>query len=67
MKRILALVLVVAMICAIALTVASCGATVECSVCGEKYNENQGETMEILGEKVYMCPDCVEAAQGLLG
>ena len=65
MKRILALALVIAMICVVALTITSCGAKVECDACGKEYYENQGKTIEMFGEKGYFCPDCAEDLDAL--
>ncbi len=65
MKKILALVLALVMILSLALTITSCGKKVPCTSCGEEYSENKMEKEEILGETIYMCPDCMDALENL--
>ena len=67
MKKVLALVLVLVMILSLALTITSCGKKVPCSTCGKEFSESKMEKEEILGETVYMCPDCVKAVEDALG
>ena len=66
MKRILALVLVLAMICAIALTIVSCGVEATCIGCGEKFNANPDEVEEVLGENYGVCPKCEAELKDLM-
>jgi len=67
MKRILALVLVLAMICAIALTIVSCGVEATCLTCGEKFNGNEDELVKIGDEYTGICPDCKKLAEDIIG
>ena len=47
----IAVVLVITSFC-------SCGKEVECDFCDAKYPEHKGNTSEVFGETVHMCPDC---------
>ena len=64
MKRVVVLLLALAMIFALA----ACGGKTTCDVCGES---KKCDTIEVLGEKMNICKDCQEEinslASGMLG
>ena len=64
MKRVVVLLLALAMI----LALAACGGKTKCDVCGET---KDCDTIEVLGEKMNICKDCQEdinaLASGMLG
>ena len=64
MKRVVVLLLALAMIVGLA----ACGGKTTCDVCGES---KKCKTIEVLGEKMNICDDCMdqinELAGGMLG
>ena len=67
MKRIIALVLVIAMVCAIALTITSCGVKATCLGCGKEFTANEKDVDKIGDSYVGACPDCQKALEDALG
>jgi len=64
MKRIVTLALALVMLLAFAVTFCSCE-KVECATCGDEVAKFKAEKDEVFGQEIYMCPDCVEAAEEL--
>ena len=62
MKKTLALVLAVLMLALSVMGLSACGKVCECEGCGE---EARCKEVELLGEKLWLCPECQEEADAL--
>ena len=57
MKKVVSMILVIAMLVLSALGLCSCGKTTECDFCGEK---KRCKAKLIVDEKIYVCDDCMD-------
>ncbi|MBQ8245797.1 MAG: hypothetical protein IJZ42_01555 [Lachnospiraceae bacterium] len=58
MKKTISIILAILIISTL---LCSCGgATVKCDFCDAEYVEAEGETRDLDGETIYICPDCYE-------
>ena len=60
MKKVVSIILVIAMLVISALGLCSCGKTTECDFCGE---EKKCKAKFIVDEKVYVCDDCMDEVE----
>ena len=66
MKKCISIILVVVMLISIMTILTSCEKA-ECSICGDEHLVSRMEKDEVFGRTVYVCKDCVEDINKLLG